>query len=120
MLDAVRPADADLRDDQELVEIFADITALARRESDESEDEYTRSPEDYLFTYLASLDPSGLPGHFLDQLRGTLARYGVMSLRRTPELEQAVVRLYRSVARVQRAAPVVMAVLSRWLRRATP
>ena len=117
MLAALQPADADLHEDQELLEIFAGITALARREPDETEDEYTRSPEDYLFTYLASLDPSGLPGHFLDQLRSILARYGVMSLRRTPELEQALPRIYRSVARAQRAAPVVMAVLSRWLRR---
>jgi len=116
MLDAAHPADVGLREDQELLEIFADITALARREPDETEDEYSRSPEDYLFTYLACLDPGGLPGHFLDQLRGALARYGVLSLRRTPELEQALPRIYRSVARVQRAAPVIMAILSRWLR----
>ena len=118
MLDAVEPADSGvLRQEQELLEIFADLAALARRDPDETEDEYSRSPEDYLFTYLASLDPSGLPGPFLDQLRGTLARYGVRSLRRTPELEQALPRIYRSVTRVQRAAPVVMAILSRWLRR---
>ncbi len=118
MLDAVTPADSGLlREEQELIEIFADFTALARREPDEADDEYSRSPEDYLFTYLACLDPSGLPGHFLDQLRGTLARYGVRSLRRTPELEQALPRIYRSVTRVQRAAPVIMAILSRWLRR---
>ena len=117
MLDAIQPADAGLREDRELLEIFADITALGRREPDETDDEYIRSPEDYLFTYLASLDPGGLPGHFLDQLRATLARYGVMSLRRTPELEQALPRIYRSVTRVQRAAPVVMEILSRWLRR---
>ena len=118
MPDAVNSADSGLfREEQELLEIFADITALARREPDEPEDEYSRSPEDYLFTYLASLDPSGLPGHFLDQLRDTLARYGVRSLRRTPKLEQALPRIYRSVTRVQHAAPVVMAILSRWLRR---
>ena len=116
-MDAVHPADVGLREDQELLEIFADITALAQREPDETEDEYTRSPEDYLYTYLASLDPGGLPGPFLDQLRGTLERYGVMSLRRTPELEQALPRIYQSVARVRRAAPVIMAILSRWLRR---
>ncbi len=118
MPDAVDPADPGLvGEEQELVEIFADVTALTRREPDEAEDEYSRSPEDYLFTYLATLDPSGLPAPFLDQLRGTLARYGVGSLRRTPELEQALLRIYQSVVRVQRAAPVVMAILSRWLRR---
>ncbi len=119
MLDAADPADSGLlRDEQELLEIFTDFTALAGREPDEAEDEYSRSPEDYLFTYLACLDPdrSGLPGHFLDQLRGTLARYGVRSLHRTTELEQALPRIYRSVTRVQRAAPVAMAILGRWLR----
>ncbi len=117
-LAALDPADSGvLREEQELVEIFADVAALTRPEPDETEDEYSRSPEDYLFTYLATLDPGGLPGPFLEQLRGTLARYGVRSLQRTPELEQALLRIYQSVARVQRAAPVVMAVLSRWLRR---
>ena len=119
MLDAVGPADPLLLgEEQELLEIFADITALARREPDESGDERSRSPEDYLYTYLAVLDPdrSGLPEHLLAQLRGVLARYGVESLRRSPELEQALLRLYRSVARVQQAAPVIMAILSRWLR----
>ncbi len=104
--------------DQELLDIFADTTALARREPDEAEEEHSRSPEDYLFAYLACLDPdrSGLPGHFGDQLRSTLSRYGVQSLRRSPELEQALLRVYRSVGRVQRSAPIITAILGRWLR----
>ncbi len=114
---AGEPDPGPLSEDQQLLQIFADITALARREPDEAEDEYSRSAEDYLFSYLACLDPDrgGLPGHFLDQLRGVLARYGVPSLRRSPELEQALLRVYRSVARVQRAAPVITAILGRWL-----
>jgi acetyl-CoA carboxylase-like protein len=105
-------------EDQELLDIFADTTALARREPDEAEDEHSRSPEDYLFTYLACLDPdrSGLPEHFGDQLRSTLSHYGVQSLRRSPELEQALLRVYRSVGRVQRSAPIITAILGRWLR----
>jgi acetyl/propionyl-CoA carboxylase alpha subunit/acetyl-CoA carboxylase carboxyltransferase component len=103
----------------ELLEIFAAITALARREPDETESEFSRSAEAHLFTYLASLDPdrSGVPEHFLAQLREALARYGVLSLRRTPELEQALLRLYRSLARVRVTAPLIMAILDRWLRR---
>jgi acetyl/propionyl-CoA carboxylase alpha subunit/acetyl-CoA carboxylase carboxyltransferase component len=125
MLDAGSPPDRGLLgEDQELLEIFADITALARREPgegdpDEAADDHSRSPEGYLFAYLACLDPdrSGLPEYFLDQLRRTLARYGVQSLRTSPELEQAVARIYRSVARVQRAAPVILVILGRWLYR---
>jgi len=104
--------------EQELLEIYADITALARRQPEETEDEHAHSAEDHLFTYLALLDPerSGLSEHFLNQLRHALARYGVTSLRRTPELEQALLRMYRSVARVRLAGPVIMAILDRWLR----
>jgi len=120
LLAATVPADPDLLgQEQELLEIFADITALAQREPDDSEDEHSRSAENYLFTYLASLDPerSGLPDRFLSQLRQALARYGVDSLRRSPELEQALLRMYLSLARVHVAAPVIMAILDRWLRR---
>ena len=121
MLDAVSHADPDLlRRELDLLEIFADITALAGREPDESEeDEHSRSAENYLFTYLATLDPdrSGLPEQFLRQLRHALARYGITSLRRTPELELALLHMYRSLGRISVVAPAVMAILDRWLRR---
>ncbi len=115
-----RPADLLLiGQEQELLEIFAAITVLARREPDETESEFSRSAEAHLFTYLASLDPerSGVPEHFLVQLREALARYDILSLRRTADLEQALLRLYRSLARVPVTAPLIMAILDRWLRR---
>ena len=121
MLDAASHADPDLlRHELDLLEIFADITALAGREPDESEDdEHSRSAENYLFTYLATLDPdrSGLPEQFLRQLRHALTRYGITSLRRTPELELALLHMYRSLGRISVVAPAVMAILDRWLRR---
>ncbi|MGD0373588.1 MAG: biotin carboxylase N-terminal domain-containing protein [Streptosporangiaceae bacterium] len=120
LLAATAPADPDLLgQEQELLEIFADLTALSRREPEDSEDEHSRSAEDYLFTYLASLDPerSALPDPFLSQLRRALARYGITSLRRTPELAEALLRMSLSLARVQVTAPIVMAILDRWLRR---
>ena len=77
-LRAARPSagQPDLRllgQEQELLQIFAAITALARREPDETESEFSRSAEAHLFTYLASLDPerSGVPESFLAQLRGS-------------------------------------------------
>ncbi len=123
-LRAPRPAtrQAELRrisQDQELLEIFAAITVLARREPDEDGSEFSRSAEAHLFTYLASLDPerSGVPDRFLAQLREALAWYGISSLRRTPDLEQAMLRLYRSLGRVRVTAPLIMAILDRWLHR---
>ncbi len=117
--DTAAPADADLlRDEQDLLEIFADITELSRREPEDPEDEHSRSDQEYFFTYLAFLDEerSGLPYYSLDRLRVALARYGVTSLDRTPELEQAMLRMYRSLGRLPTVAPAVMAVLDRWRR----
>jgi acetyl/propionyl-CoA carboxylase alpha subunit/acetyl-CoA carboxylase carboxyltransferase component len=118
-LTGVTPDDAALRSDQELLEIFADAAALSRRvPADGEEDEHPRSSQEHLFTYLSFLDPerSGVPGHFVRRLRTALARYGIQSLTRTPELEQALLRIYRSVSRMPAAAPIVLAILDRWLR----
>jgi acetyl/propionyl-CoA carboxylase alpha subunit/acetyl-CoA carboxylase carboxyltransferase component len=119
MLDTSEPADPDLlREEQDLLELFADITELSRREPDDPEDEHSRSDQEYFFTYLAFLDRerSGVPDHFVVQLRRALARYGVMSTDRTPELQQAMLRIYRSLGRLQTVAPAIMSVLDRWRR----
>jgi acetyl/propionyl-CoA carboxylase alpha subunit/acetyl-CoA carboxylase carboxyltransferase component len=119
MLDTSEPADPGLlREEQDLLELFADITELSRREPDDPEDEHSRSDQEYFFTYLAFLDQerSGVPDHFVAQLRRALARYGVMSTDRTPELEQAMLRIYRSLGRLQTVAPAIMSVLDRWRR----
>ena len=119
MLDTAAPADADLvRDEQDLLEIFADITELSRREPEDPEDEHAQSDQEYFFTYLAFLDRerSGVPDYFVTELRRALARYGVTSLDRTPELEQALLRMYRSLGRLQTVAPAIMSILDRWRR----
>ncbi len=107
-----------LRHEQELLEIFADITALSRRVPEDADDEHALSSQEYLFTYLAFLDPerSGTPEPFMHELRVALARYGVTSLRRTPELERALLHMYQSVGRMQAAAPIIIAILDRWRR----
>jgi acetyl/propionyl-CoA carboxylase alpha subunit/acetyl-CoA carboxylase carboxyltransferase component len=119
MLDTAAPADADLmRDEQDLLEIFADITELSRRQPEDPEDEHAQSDQEYFFTYLAFLDPerSGVPEAFLTELRTALARYGITSLDRTPELERAMLRMYRSLGRLQTVAPAIMSILDRWRR----
>jgi hypothetical protein len=120
MLAALPPAHpAVLGTEQELLEIFADIAALSRRVPEEDAgEEHARSSQEYLLTYLSFLDPerSGAPGHFLKQLRAALARYGVHTLKRTPELERALLRVYRSVSRMPAAAPIVIAILDSWRR----
>ena len=110
--------DPGIRDEQELVEIFADIAALSAHVPDDLQDEHVRSSHEYLLSYLAVLDTerSGTPDRFARQLRRALARYGVVSLARSPELEQALLRIYRSVGRMPAAAPIVIAILGRWLQ----
>ncbi len=118
---ALAPSDPGLlRTEQDLLEIFADAAALSRRvpDDDEPQDAHTRSSHEYLLTYLAYLDPerSGIPDPVVRQLTRAVARYGVPSLARTPELEQALLRIYRSIGRMPAAAPIVIAILDRWRR----
>ncbi len=119
MLDTAEPADPDLlQEEQDLLELFADITELSQREPYDPEDEHSRSEQEYFFTYLAFLDQerSGVPDHFVTELRRALARYGVMSTDRTPGLEQAMLRMYVSLGRLKTVAPAIMAILDRWRR----
>ena len=113
------PADPDrLGQEQDLLELFADITELSRREPYAPWDEHSRSDQEYFFTYLAFPDPerSGVPSHFVSGLRRALSRYGVTSTDRTPELEQALLRMYRSLGRLGIVAPAIMSILDRWLQ----
>ena len=104
--------------EQELLEIFADVAGLSRRVHEAAADEHSRSSQEYLNTYLAFLDPerSGTPEPFRERLLAALTRYGVHSLRHSPELERALLRMYRAAGRLPTAAPVVIAILDRWRR----
>jgi acetyl/propionyl-CoA carboxylase alpha subunit/acetyl-CoA carboxylase carboxyltransferase component len=120
-LAAVPPDDeGTLRSEQELLEIFADTAALSQRivPEDAEEEEHPRSSQEHLLTYLSFLDPerSGIPGNFAQQLRMALARYGIQSLTRTPQLEQALLRITRSVTRMPSSGPIAIAILDRWRR----
>ncbi len=107
-----------LDSEQDLLEIFADVAALSQRIADEHDEEHPRSSHEHLLSYLAFLDPerSGIPSYFVRQLRTALARYGIQSLARTPELERALLRIYRSVGKIPAASPIVIAILDRWRR----
>ncbi len=116
---SILPDDPGVLDrEQDLLEIFADVAALSQRVPEDSGDEHPRSSQEHLLTYLAFLDPerSGTPSYFVGQLQTALARYGVHSLTRTPELEQGLLRIYRSVGRMPAASGIVIAILDRWRR----
>ncbi|MGZ4638274.1 MAG: ATP-binding protein [Actinomycetes bacterium] len=103
-----------------LLDLFAEVAALYRPRTETQPDDAlgAGSPREYLLAFLQWLDVdrSGLPDPFVENLEKALARYGVHGLARTPELDAAVVWMFRSFARVIALVPVVMSILARRLR----
>ena len=103
-----------------LLDAFADIAALYRRkiEPDQDGEPFIGGPRQYMLSYLQWLDPDAarLPGPYRETLARALRRYDVHSLERTPELEAAVVWLFRSFRRVEELTPAVASILERRIR----
>ncbi|MGZ6797328.1 MAG: ATP-binding protein [Nocardioidaceae bacterium] len=118
------PADAGLmRCEDGLLDVFAEVGSLYRpRTETQPDDSLTAtSTQEYLLAYLQWMDAdrAGLPDAYRERLEAALARYGVAGLDRTPELDAAVVWMFRSFSRVGELAPVVASVLERRLRAGT-
>ncbi|HEX4723692.1 MAG TPA: carboxyl transferase domain-containing protein [Pseudonocardiaceae bacterium] len=113
-----------LVDEIELVSMFADLSELSRNKaSDETGgDGHVHSAREYFHTYLRSLDVerAGLSAAFQDRLAKALGHYGVTELDRTPELEEAVFRIFLAQQRAASDAAVVVTLLREWLREAPP
>ncbi|MEQ6899931.1 carboxyl transferase domain-containing protein [Nocardioides sp. YIM 152588] len=103
----------------ELLEIFADMAELSRNRP-AGEEMHTElrvhSSREHFHTYLRSLDVErdGLPDHFRDRLCRVLGHYDVDGLDRTPELEQAVHRIFLAQQHTGPDTEVATAVLGRW------
>jgi acetyl/propionyl-CoA carboxylase alpha subunit/acetyl-CoA carboxylase carboxyltransferase component len=105
------------RTEDEILNIFADITALFRRKRDDEEpgEEARRSTEDYLFTYLRDLDARGkhLPAAFVGKLERVLAHYGIQSLERTPALEETLFRIAKAHQQIDQRIVPILSILER-------
>ncbi len=103
-----------------LLDLFAEVSALYRpRTGPQPYDMLApTSEQEYLLSYLQWLDPdrAGLPDAYRERLQAALGRYGVESLERTPDLDAAVVWMFRSFSRVGELVPVVVSILERRLR----
>jgi acetyl-CoA carboxylase carboxyltransferase component len=103
-----------------LLDLFAEVGALYRPRTETQPDDVltANSSQEYLLAFLQWLDVdrAGLPDSFIVHLERALARYGVRGLARTPELDAAVVWMFRSFARVIALVPVVLSILERRLR----
>src|SRR5581483_874284 len=115
-----RAADAELdRCEDDLLRLFADLGAISRREpGDGGEGPVGRAPEEQLLAYIRSplSGAERLPAGFTRRVESVLARHGVRTVERGPELDESLFRLYRSQGRIAEVAPVVEAVLDRRLR----
>ena len=80
------------------------------------------SPREYFHAYLHSLDVDRerLPEDFRGKLARVLAHYRVDGLDRSPDLEEAVFRVFLSQQRTASHLPVVAALLRRWLAEVAP
>ncbi len=119
--EAGRPLSAEV----ELLQMFADLSELSRNKpagEDVSSESTVHSAREYFHTYLQSLDVerAGLPETFQGRLRRVLGHYGVTGLERTPELEEAVFRIFLAQQRAPADVAIVSALLGQWLTEAPP
>ncbi len=109
------------RAEDDLVRIFVDISSVFGRHTapEAEEQEGALSAEEYLFTYLRTLEARGgdLPRPFLDKLRRALSHYGIDSLDPTPALRESLLWMFKSHRRADQQADAVAAVLEQRLRR---
>ncbi len=109
------------RGEDDLLRIFVDISAVFGRHAAPDGDgaDGSLSAEEYLFTYLRTLESRGgdLPRGFLDKLQRALAHFGVDSLEPTPALRESLLWMFKSHRRVDQQADAVEAVLEQRLAR---
>ena len=109
-----------LSGEDELLAIFTDLRALFRRQpaSDDPDATEALRAEDYLFTFLRTLDSGGegLPASFLSRLQRALRHYGVETLDRSPALEESLWRIFKSQQFVDAHSTVILSLLDRRLR----
>ena len=114
-----------LAGETEILQIFADLSALSRnrRVPDEAETdeeaavdaEAARNPQEYFYAFLRSrdADTENLPESFRIKLRRALAHYGVTDLGPSEDLEPALYQMFLAHRRAAVHAPVVSQFL-RW------
>ena len=122
LVQGVRPDDPALvHAEEDLLRIFVDVRAVFGRQPAEDDDvEQALGSEQYLYTYLRTLDSQGtdLPASFLEQLKTGLGHFGVHSLEPGPSLREGLLGLFKANQRSDIQASVVRAVLQRRLSHA--
>ncbi|GAB4058161.1 ATP-binding protein [Catellatospora paridis] len=109
----------------ELLQVFADLSELTRNRPAGEEtkaDTRVHSPREFFHAYLQSLDVdrAGLPDAFRQRLARVLAHYGIDGFDRTPELDEAVFRIFLAQQRSSADVAVIVSLLQQWLTEPVP
>ncbi len=109
----------------QLLETFADLVELTRNrpvDEDRQSELRVHSSREHFHTFLQSLDVErgGLPEQFRERLQRVLRHYGVEAVDRTPELEDAVFRIFLAQQRTTPEVALVSALLGSWSRETPP
>jgi len=106
----------------EVFGIFADVCALFARNPADADlgDHGHVSVEEYLFTYLRTLDASGdrLPPAFLATLQRAVSHYGVRGLDPSEALRESLFRIFKAHQRVDEQVGPILTLLDQYLERA--
>ena len=108
-----------------LIALFADVAELSRNRpagEDVSTELRVHSDREHFHRYLQSLDVdrAGLPAQFTARLAKVLGHYWVDDLTRTPQLEQAVFRVFLAQQRFAADLLVITSLLERWITEPAP
>ncbi len=110
-----------LEGELDLLTVFADLSELSHNKPggplEVGPGSPVHSPREYFHSYLQSLDVerAGVTEDFRAKLSTVLAHYGVTDLDRTPELENAVFRVFLAQQRTSTYVAVVSTLLREWL-----
>ncbi len=123
LAEIAEPDDESLLDcENGLLDVYSDLAALYRPSTEADADpvvgdviESAENTQQFLVAFLQWLDAerAGLSPGYRDRLQDALARYGVTDLDDTPALRTALMRMFRSFARLPELAPVIVAILER-------
>jgi acetyl/propionyl-CoA carboxylase alpha subunit/acetyl-CoA carboxylase carboxyltransferase component len=114
-----------LAEEISVLELVADFAELSRNRPVEQErhtELLVHSPKEHFHAYLQSLDAdrAALPDDFRDKLARVLRHYGVEDFERTPQLEEAVFRIFLAQQRPAPEINLATSILQRWLGEPAP
>ena len=103
-----------------LLGVLADVAELSRNRpagQEEHVEHRVHSPREHFHTYLQSLDVErgALPENFRAKLAHVMRHYGVQELDRTPQLEEAVFRVFLAQQRSVPDIALATGLLQRWI-----